>query len=103
MSETLSGSVEIGEAVLYQQVGDEVVLLNMTTQEYFSLDRVGSDVWQLLMEHRDLAAVGKQLAATYSVDEQTALSDIHAMISEMTAANLLKITPYQEQSQPHLP
>lgn len=92
----MSEAVEIGESVLYQTVGDEIVILNMSSQEYFGLDSVGADVWQLLMENRDVAAVAKRLAAIYAVDEQTACNDIQPMISDLLAANLLKITPSPE-------
>jgi hypothetical protein len=93
MSETVSGSVEVGDSVLYQTVGDEIVLLDMTTQEYFGLDSIGADVWQLILEHRDIAAVAKRLAAIYAVDEQTARGDIEPLISDLLAAKLLKIVP----------
>jgi Coenzyme PQQ synthesis protein D (PqqD) len=96
MSETAPVSVEIGDSVLYQTVGDEIVLLDLTSQEYFGLDSVGADVWRLLMEHRNVAVVAKQLAAIYEVDEQTALGDIELMISDLTAAKLLKTVEQAE-------
>jgi hypothetical protein len=93
MPETVSGSIEIGDSILYQTVGDEIVLLNMTSQEYFGLDSVGADVWQLLMEHQDVATVAKRLASVYAVDEQTARGDIESLISDLLAKNLLKTGP----------
>lgn len=91
MSGVIPRSVEIADSVIYQTVGDEIVLLNLTSQEYFGLDRVGSDVWNLLIEHRDVAAVAKHLATIYRVDEQTAHEDIQPLIADMVAANLLRI------------
>jgi hypothetical protein len=93
MSETVHGSVEIGDSVLYQTVGEEIVLLNLTSQEYFGLDSIGADVWQLLMEHQNVEAVAKRLAAIYAVDEKTALGDIEPLISDLLAAKLLKTAP----------
>jgi hypothetical protein len=93
MSETVSGSVEIGDSVLYQTVGDELVLMDMATQEYFGLDSIGSDVWHLILEHRDVSVVAKRLAGIYAVDEQTARGDIEPLIADLLAAKLLKIVP----------
>jgi hypothetical protein len=93
MNETMSGSIGIGESVLYQTVGDEIVLLDMATQEYFGLDSVGADVWHLILEYRDITAVAKRLATIYAVDEQTARGDIEPLVSELLAAKLLKIVP----------
>jgi hypothetical protein len=93
MAESASDAVEIGDSVLYQVVGDEIVLLNMTSQEYFGLDSIGADVWRLILEHRDVSAVVKRLAGIYAVDEQTARGDIEPLISDLLAAKLLKILP----------
>lgn len=93
MSEMFSGRVEIGDSVLYQTVGDEIVVLNMNNQDYFGLDSVGADVWQLLLEHQNVAAVAQRVAAIYEVDEETALNDIQPLVSELLAANLLKMIP----------
>lgn len=93
MNATVPGFVEIGDSVLYQTVGDEIVLLNMTSQEYLGLDSVGADVWQLILEHRDVAAVAERLAGIYAVDEQTARGDIEPLISDLLAAKFLKIVP----------
>ena len=90
MSEIVPQSVEIGDSVLYQTVGDEVVLLNMSTQQYFGLDGVATDVWQLLIEHKDIAVVTQRLTAMYSVDENTARADVQALISDLLAADLIK-------------
>jgi hypothetical protein len=93
MSETAGGSVEIGDSVLYQTVGDEIVLLDLASQQYFGLDSIGADVWRLILEHRDVAAVAKRLAGVYAVDEQTARGDIEPLIADLLAAKLLKIVP----------
>jgi len=44
-------AVEIGETVLYQQVRDEIVLLDMQKQRCYGLDPVGADMWHALMQH----------------------------------------------------
>jgi len=90
MRDSVPDLVEIGESVLYQTVGDEVVLLNLTTQEYFALDSVGADVWRLLIEHRDISTVANRLASIYAVDERTARGDIDPLISDLLAAKFLK-------------
>jgi hypothetical protein len=37
--------------------------------------------------------VAKRLAAMYTVDEQTAREDIEPLVSDLLAANLLKVVP----------
>lgn len=90
MTEATNVRLEMGDSVLFQTVGDEVVLLNLTSQEYFSLDPVGSDLWNLLMEESDLAVVVNRLAEQYKVDEFRIRADIQPLISELVALGLLK-------------
>ena len=48
--EPVSG-VRVPQDVFFQEVEDEVVLLNLQTGMYHGLDKVGSRVWGLLCHH----------------------------------------------------
>jgi hypothetical protein len=90
MNETAPVHVEIDESVLYQVIGNEVVLLDMTSQEYFALDSVGADIWKLLMEYHDVNVVVRKLAALYTTDEATVRTDIAEWLADLRTANLIK-------------
>ncbi len=83
-------AVEIGDAVIYQQVNDEAVLLEMGSQAYFGLNDVGARMWQLLVEKGDVDAVVAELKGIYSTDESTLRHDIQALIGALLEAKLLK-------------
>ena len=42
--------VNFFDTVFAQEVDDEMVLLDMNSENYFGLDTVDSDIWQLLQE-----------------------------------------------------
>lgn len=88
--------IEIGDSVLYQNVGNEVVLLDMSNQAYYGLDSVAADIWKLLMAHGEQGEVINQLVALYNVDAQTAREDLERLVEELLAANLLKIIPEKQ-------
>ena len=90
MSEPLPEFVEIGDTVLFQALQDEIVLLNMTSQEYYGLDSIGSDIWQQLLELRNVAAVRERLTAVYDADENLIRSDFDALIRDLLGAGLLR-------------
>ena len=46
----LPDKVLINPNVVAQDVDDEIVLLHMETEQYFSLDDVGTELWKLLTE-----------------------------------------------------
>jgi hypothetical protein len=81
---------EPAEDVIYENLQDEIVLLNMNTQQYFSLDDVGSDMWKLLVQHGDVETVTNCLCEAYEVDRVTVEKDLEALIGNLVGRGLLK-------------
>lgn len=90
MSQAIPASVEIGDSVIFQNVQDELVVLNMDTQEYFSLDPVGAKMWQLLMDRHNIDEVADELFRTYEAERPTLRKDLEALVGELMKAGLLK-------------
>jgi hypothetical protein len=91
MSTSLPTRVAIPPAVLFQELEGECVLLNLDTERYYSLDDVGTRMWQLLAEHGDVATVVEQLLAEYDVDEATLRQDLVDLIGKLSEAGLVTI------------
>jgi hypothetical protein len=89
MSGDLPATVAIPEGVAWQQVGDEVVLLNVDSSEYHNLNDVGTRMWQVLEESADVASAYQVLCATYDVDEDKLHDDLGAFIQELIEKGLL--------------
>lgn len=91
MNEVLPARVAIPETVIFQELSDEVVLLNMASEKYYGLDDVGARMWQLLMEHGDTAAVLTQLCSYYAADEATLRQDLAALLTKLEAEGLVQV------------
>lgn len=91
MGESLPKSVSISSEVLVQEVAGEVVLLDLRSERYFSLDDVGTQMWRLLAEHGDVATVCVRLLAAYDVDEATLRHDLGTLIGRLAAAGLVEV------------
>jgi hypothetical protein len=81
--------VSVGERVLYQAIGEELVLLNFADSQYYGLDAVGADVWRLLGEHRRPTTVVEKMAEIYDADPVQIRGDVEALISELLNVGLL--------------
>jgi hypothetical protein len=90
MTEAASEPIAIGDDVLYQVLDDELVLLNIANSQYYGLDNVGADMWNLLLEHRDADIVVNRLCEKYEVDEATARCDLQALMQSLREMGLLK-------------
>jgi hypothetical protein len=75
--------------VLSQELDGETVLLDPKAGHYYSLDDVGTRVWQLLSEHGDIAVVVARMRQEYAVDEETLRQDVLSLIDELRQKGLV--------------
>ena len=90
MAELLPESVEIGDHVIFQKLNNEAVVLNLTTQDYYSLDDVGTDMWNLLLEFGKLETVVGRLVTIYDSDSATLRNDLGSLVQRLIGSGLLK-------------
>lgn len=83
-------NLRIADNVVFRNLADESVLLNLDTGTYFGLDAVGTRLWHLVAEHGSTASAITRLLAEYDVDEPRLQQDVHALITQLVAKGLLK-------------
>ena len=77
------------DGVVAREVDGEMVLLNLTSEQYFSLDRVGADiVTRLTRESMDDALA--TLIRDYEVDPAELKGDVDQLVGELVEAGLLE-------------
>ena len=92
MSIEPTARVRMAKDVLMQKVGDDAILLNLNTENYFSLDEIGTRIIDTLQESDSVAqAVGK-LVAIYEVDQGKLTEDAVRLVEECEQYGLLQIT-----------
>ncbi|GAB4150637.1 MAG: hypothetical protein Fur0021_13500 [Candidatus Promineifilaceae bacterium] len=82
--------------VLFRELADESVLLDLKTGQYYGLDSVGTRVWQLLSLHHDLAELGEALLAEYDVDPAVLERDLPELAAQLARANLVVLSVEDE-------
>ena len=89
-SVTLASKFVASDDVLMQEVGDEVVLLDLASERYFGLDPVGTRIWELLPDREDLAAVLATLCDEFDAPSAQIEGDLLALMGQLTEAGLVK-------------
>ncbi len=84
-------TVRISADVVHQELEDQTVLVDLKTDCYFSLDDVGTRMWQLLVEHGDPESVVAALRAEYEADEAVLRRDLSALVAELGKAGLVSV------------
>ncbi len=75
--------------VIWRKMGEETVLLNSRTEDYFSLNEVGTRVWELIdgqATPRDIAA---KIAEEYEVEPREVEADVEALLQELRQHELV--------------
>lgn len=91
MVDIWSAKVRITPDVLHQELGGETVLLNLSNENYFGLDEVGTRVWQLLGETHSANAVVTRLIKEYDVSAEQLRTDVARLITELVTAGLVSL------------
>ncbi|HEY1651158.1 MAG TPA: PqqD family protein [Acidimicrobiales bacterium] len=71
-------------------VEDELVLLDLRTQTYLSLNRTGARLWPLIAEGTDRAALVDALRKRHEVSVEVAERDVDALVAQLREADLLQ-------------
>lgn len=82
---------DVPDAVEFRQVGDELILLELSKGVYFGLDEIGAFIWQSIIAGRDVGEVSAAICSEYDVGKDAAEADTKALIRQLLEAELLTI------------
>ena len=82
-----------GDTVVSTSLGDGTALLDLRTNQYFSLADVGTVIWQSLQTPRTLDEIVDDVLAVYEVDRADCVQDVDILLSELMGADLVEISP----------
>ncbi len=77
--------------VMSERFGDEVVLLNLKTNRFFSLNRTGARLWELLAAGAQLGAIEEQLCLEFAVDPIELATEVERMMASLQGEQLLQL------------
>jgi hypothetical protein len=93
MAETpIQGPVHHPPDVLVQRLPeDELVLLDLVSEEYFGLDTIGTSMWLALTETGDVDRARQRLLDEFDVEPEVLQRDLDAFITRLSGRGLLRV------------
>jgi len=76
------------DKVVAADLGEGLALLNLSTNEYFSLNDVGAFVWHELQTPKPRADIVRAVMEAYEVAESACAADIDLLLEELRNAAL---------------
>jgi Coenzyme PQQ synthesis protein D (PqqD) len=77
------------EGIAAQAADSEAVLLDIESGEYFSLNPVGSRIWELCDGTRSTAEIVLVICGEFDVAEDVATADVHEILDELQNEKLV--------------
>jgi hypothetical protein len=77
-------------AVVFRQMDDGAVLLDLESGVYFGLDEVGTRVWTLLVDRGTPAAVCSAMLGEFDVDADVLTADVLRLVGELQQSGLVR-------------
>ena len=87
----LHEKVVISQQVIAREVGEELVILDLSGGTYFGLDAVGARIWQLMGESKSLAEICEVMLDEYDVSRAELERDIMILAGELSTRNLISL------------
>jgi hypothetical protein len=86
---SVGGVIRIADDVIGEVLDGEAVLLHVKTGQYYTLNRSGTRIWQLIERHGSLERVKSAFCSEYEVDADTAQADILELVARLESKGLL--------------
>ena len=90
---SLDDVLTIAPDVMFRQLNDEAVLLDLKSGTYFGLNDVGARTWQLILEQGRLSRVLDALLDEYAGEREVVERDLMELAAQLVARKLAAATP----------
>ena len=82
--------MKINKNIIARDIQGDTVLLNMITGDYFSLNSVGTDIYNCIVEEMDQSSILSFLMEKYDINSEFLTKDTVSLLSELRENNILE-------------
>ena len=93
MTIDLSSVATRNEAIVYTDLDDSIVMMDVDEGQYYELDLIGARIWDLIEAPRPVAEICDALADEYDVDPDTCRDDTLEFLQTATEHRIVQIQP----------
>lgn len=86
------------EEVASKIMDGELIIINLPTGVYYSMDNVGTAIWEMIEEGFNLDEGVAAIIERYDVSHEQALADVKHLVEELLEENLIYISDHTERA-----
>ena len=80
------------DTILATDLGDEFVMMDVTSGQYFNLKVVGASIWKQLEEPRTFSEILKQLQEEFEVEPETCEREVREFVMQMIDLEMVTLS-----------
>jgi hypothetical protein len=84
------------EEVAAKLIDGEAIIINLANGVYYSMDRTGAFIWELVQGAHTIKNVIKTVTARYDVPFDRAEADVQCLLEELLKENLVRLAVHSE-------
>jgi hypothetical protein len=81
--------VRLKQNIEWQRVDDEIVVLDLTTSSYLSVNDTGAVLWPLVVDGATEAELARALASRFPIAPDQARTDVRAFVERLRSLSLV--------------
>ena len=78
-----------GEEIAAKVIDGEAIIINLASGIYYSMDKVGGSIWEMIEAGRTLQEILSVILARYDVSHEQAQNDIEQLVNDLLQENLV--------------
>lgn len=88
---TLETAIKHVEGVFWQDVVEDVVMLDVEKGQYFGAENTGAFIWRLFEQPATVSVACDRLMDEYDVDRETCEEEVLAFLEQLHKAGLIEV------------
>ncbi len=77
--------------IVWKRARDEVVILNLTTGFYYTLNSSGAVVWDGILNDWTVERIAEKICDTFEIDRLTAIRDASECVARLSAEGIITV------------
>lgn len=78
------------DRIVWRNIEEEAVILNLDSGYYYSLNELGTKIWQLLIKNKTTAEIISFVYKEYDINKNKIKKDLLKIINELKRENLIE-------------
>lgn len=86
-----SSSVWVSDRVIAKRLEDEMVLLDLASENYFGLNDVATAMWHELTNSDTIGVAYESLLEQYDVEPETLRADLESLLRQLVESRIVEL------------